>query len=154
MLPPRSGLNPSLVQAASADPSCRALCSGVAERVWESSLVGVRKRGRHPSDSDMSSTRGLVKPGERGSEGGPVSALYSCLKDSHKDSRTKACVVAAGVMASGSRHGLPRGRLRLNMSDFPWRVVLQENGLPQGVGRSPCLEVFITRLNEAARDLL
>lgn len=40
------------------------------------------------------------------------------------------------------------------MSDFPWRVVLQENGLPRGLDGSPCSEVFMTWLNEAALDLL
>lgn len=112
------------------------------------------KRGRHPLDSDMSSSRGLVKPGER-VKGDPVAALYSCLKESHKDGRTKACVVAAGVMANGSSHRLPHGSFRLNMGkrDFSWRVVLQ-NRLPQGVDRSLRLEVFTTWLNEATHDLL
>lgn len=87
-------------------------------------------------------------------KGDPAAALYSCLKESHKDGRTKACVVAAGVAASGRGHRLPNEGFRLNMSDFPQRVVLQGSGLPRGVDRSACVEVFITRLNEAVRDLL
>lgn len=80
VLPPSLGLNVSFVQAVSADRSCRALCAGMAERVWASSLLGGRKRGRHPSDSEMSSTRGLVKPGERESKRGSSSSLVQLLE--------------------------------------------------------------------------
>ena len=60
------------------------------------------------------------------------------------------------LTGNGSSPRLPRGRFRLNMrkSDLPWRVVLQENRLPQRVDGSLCLEVFTTWLNKAARDLL
>lgn len=84
-----------IVEAVSAYRSCRAF-SGMAKHVWGYSLLGVKKGGRHPFDSEVSSARGLVKPGER-VKGDPVAALYSCLKESHKDGRTKACVVAAGL---------------------------------------------------------
>lgn len=62
---------------------------------------------------------------------------HSCLKKSHRDGRTKFCVVVAtGIMASGSGHELPHGRLNMRKNDFPWRVMLQEKQVPQPENRS------------------
>lgn len=62
-------LNLSVVEAVSAERSCRAR-SGVAECVRASSL---KKGGGYPLDSEVSSTSGLVKPRE--SKGGSGSSL-------------------------------------------------------------------------------
>lgn len=77
VLPPGSGLSLSIVQAVSADCSCRALCSGMAEHVWASSRLDDRKRRRHPLDSEMSLTRRRVKPE---SEWGSISSLIQLLE--------------------------------------------------------------------------
>lgn len=81
--------------------SRRALCPGMAERVWASSLLGGRKRARRPGDSECPQQGDLLSLEEEREKGVPVAALHSCLKENHKDCRTKACVVAAGVEANG-----------------------------------------------------
>lgn len=68
-------LNLSMVEDVSAECSCRAQCSGMAECVWASSL---KKGGVYPLDSEVSSTSGLVKPRE--SEGGSGTSLVQLLK--------------------------------------------------------------------------
>lgn len=69
----------------------------------------------------------LVRPEER-VKVDPVILLDDCLKRSHRDGRTKFCVVVAtGIAASSSGHGLPHGRLNMKNNDIPWRVMLQEN---------------------------
>lgn len=48
---------------------------------------------------DVLGTRALVKPEER-VKADPVAVLYNCFKRSHRDGRTKFCVVVAtGIMA-------------------------------------------------------
>lgn len=76
---------------------------------------------------DVLGKRTFVRPEER-VKVDAVAVLYNCLKKSHRDGRTKFCVVVAtGIMASGHGHGLLHGRLNMRKNDVPWRVMLQEN---------------------------
>lgn len=86
----------------------------MAECVWTSEGGKASLRFR-----DVLGTRALVKPEER-VKWDPVAFLYNCLQNSHRDGRTKSCVVATGTMASGSGHGLPHERLNVRKNDGGW----------------------------------
>lgn len=110
------------MQDVSAYPSCRAFSSS-----WQS-VSGHQKEGEASLwFRDVLGTRALLKPEER-VKVDPAAVLYNCFRKSHRDGRTKSCVViATGIIATGSSHGLPHGRLNARKNDVPWRVMLQEN---------------------------
>lgn len=131
VLPPMPGLS----------PSCKASLLTLLGRAFSSAWQSVSGHQKNGEASlrfrDVHGTRALVRPEE--SEGGSTSSLvqHSCFKKSHRDGRTKFCVVVAtGIMASGNGRELPDGRLNMRKSDFPWRVMLQEKQVPQQVNRS------------------
>lgn len=97
-------------------------------------------------------TRLLIRP-EENVKVDPVAVLYDCLKKSHRDGRTKFCVmVATGTVGSGSGHGLPHGRLNVRKNDVPWTVVQQKNRCLNRWTDLCCM--FVAWLNEATCDLL
>lgn len=134
----------SIMQDVSPYPSCRAFSSS-----WQS-VSGHQKEGEASLRfRDVLGTRAK----KRRVKADPVAVLYNCFKRSHRDGRMKFCVVVAtGIMASGSGHGLPHERLNMRKNDVPWRAMLQENTCLNRWA-DLCL-MFMTWLNEATCDLL
>lgn len=143
MLPPMPELSPAC------KVSLLTLPGKAFSSPWQSVSGHQRKGEASLRFGDVHGTRALVRPEE--SEGGSSSSLvqHSCLKKSHKDGRTKICVVVAtGINGkSGSGHGSPHGRLNMRKNDIPWRVMLQEN---RYLSRwADCYFMLMAWLNEA-----
>lgn len=145
MLPPMPGLSPAC------KVSLLTLPGKAFSSPWQSVSGHQRKGEASLRFGDVHGTRALVRPEESEGRSGISLVQHSCLKKSHRDGRTKFCVVVA-TGKTGSGHRSPHGRWNIRKNDVPWRVMLQENRyLSRG---TDCYFMFMVWLNEATCDLL